>query len=424
MTASTEPATSSAIPVSVEDVERARAAIHGRVHRTPLVLAPRFPGLPEVPVYLKLENLQRTNSFKLRGATNRIAQLTDDEVRRGVIAASAGNHAQGVALAARERGTPATIVMARTASPLKVTSTQRLGATVILHGADYEEASEEALRRAREGGLTYIHPFDDPYVIAGQGTVGREILEDLPSVRRIIVGVGGGGLAAGIAAAVHDHRPAVEVVGVQPRGSSTLARALSEGHVVSGGPPRTFADGLATRHVGQLPFEILRAVGAKAIEVDDTAIARAAFLLLEQAKVLAEGAGAAPLAALLEHPELADPSPVVLVVSGGNLDPFLLDRILFIGLSAEGRLLRLRAALRDAPGRLAEFLAIAAEARANVRHIVHDRDSPDRPPGEVTVEVELEVQDRAHAAQVLAAYRTKGGPVEELPGPGGPVAPS
>lgn len=417
MTEGSARAASEASTVSVADIERAWKAIRAHVRRTPLVEAPRFPGLPEGSVYLKLENLQRTNSFKLRGATNRIARLPEEAARRGVIAASAGNHAQGVALAARTRGIPATIVMARTASPLKVASTRRLGATVVLHGGDYEEASEEATRRAKADGLTYIHPFDDLDVIAGQGTLGREILEDLPGVRRIVAGVGGGGLVAGLASAVQDHRPPVEVVGVQPRGAGTLVASLAEGHVVVGGPPNTIADGLATRHIGDLPFRILRDRGVKAFEVDDTSIARAAFLLLEQAKVLAEGAGATPLAALLEHPELAQDGPVVLVVSGGNLDPFLLDRILFIGLSAEGRLLRLRAGLKDAPGRLAEFLGVAAASDANVRHIVHDRESPDRPPGEVAVEVELEVQDRRHAESVLAAYRDRGWGVEELPRP-------
>ncbi|MCI4317213.1 MAG: threonine ammonia-lyase [Thermoplasmata archaeon] len=408
--------TSGARTVTLADVERARGAIRGQVRHTPLVEAPRFPGLPDVPIYLKLENLQRTNSFKVRGATNRIAQLTEAEARKGVIAASAGNHSQGVALAARTRGVPATIVMARTASPMKVAATRALGATVILHGADYDEAHEEAIRRSVGEGLTYIHPFDDPFIIAGQGTVGLEIMEDLPEVRRVIAGVGGGGLVAGIAVAVKGIRPEVDVVGVQPTGSDTLRASLAQGHVVVGGRPNTFADGLATRHVGDLPYQIIRALGVKAVTVDDRTIARAAFLLLEQAKVLAEGAGATPLAALLQHPELAADGPIVLVVSGGNLDPFLLDRILFIGLSAEGRLLRLRSALRDTPGRLAEFLHVAAEASANVRHIVHDRESPGRVPGEVSVDLELEVRDADHAEEVLRTYRGKGWAVQRVPG--------
>jgi threonine dehydratase len=413
-------AASSSVPAAVArpetvrlaDVEAAAVAIRDVARRTPLIRAPRFPGLPDVPVYLKLENLQRTGAFKIRGATNRLAQLSPAEAARGVIAASAGNHAQGVALAAQLRGIPATIVMARSASPLKVRSTRALGAEVILHGANYDEAHEEAVRRARAGGLTYIHPFDDPWVIAGQGTVGLEIVEDLPEVRRVIAGVGGGGLLAGIAVAVQGRCPGTEIVAVQPSGADTLRASLSAGRVIVGDAPTTFADGLATRHVGELPLRLLSAAKTRGIAVDDRAIARAAFLLLEQAHVLAEGAGAAPLAAVLEHPELVADGPTVLVISGGNLDPFLLDRILFIGLSAEGRLLRLGAALRDTPGRLAEFLAVAAAAGANVRHIVHDRESPDRVPGEVTVEVELEVRDAQHADEVVAHFRATGWAVE------------
>ena len=412
-------ATASGSTVELADVERAAEVVRGAVVRTPLIESPKFLGADAPTVYLKLENLQRTGAFKLRGATNKLAQLTAEEARRGVIAASAGNHAQGVAFAARARGIPATIVMARSASPLKVRATEALGAKVVLHGVDYEEAHEEAARLAAAEGLTEIHPFDDPFVIAGQGTVGLEIVEDLPDVQRIIVGVGGGGLASGIAVAARGRRPAVEIICVQPAGADTLKASLAQGKIVVGGAPSTFADGLATRHVGDLPFRLLRAHGAKSVVVDDRAIARATFLLLEQAKLIVEGAGAAPLAALLAHPELADGGRTVLVLSGGNLDPFLLDRILFIGLAAEGRLLRIRAGLRDVPGRLREFLEVAASASANVRHIYHDRDSPDRGPGEVTVELELEVRDPEHAEEVVRAYHDRGWVVERRTPPAG-----
>jgi threonine dehydratase len=396
------------IPVTLADVEAAARTIAGKVVRTPMIRAPRFPGLPDIPIYLKLENLQHTGAFKLRGATHRIAQLTPEEAKRGVIAASAGNHAQGVAWAARARGVPATIVMGETASPLKVSLTRALGARVILKGADYDEAHDYSVRLATEERLTYIHPYDDPFIVAGQGTVGLEILDDLPDTRRIISGVGGGGLLAGIAAAVRGRGSSAEIVGVQPKGSDNLRPSLEAGHVILGSRPWTFADGLATRQIGDLPFRVLRAADARAVTVDDRTIARAAFLLLEQAKVLAEGAGAIGLAALLEHDSLSNEGPVVLVISGGNLDPFVLDRILFIGLAAEGRLLRLRAPLRDLPGQLEKFLAVPAREGANVRHIHHDRESPDRPPGEVTVEVELEVRDAAHGEAVESAYRHEG----------------
>jgi threonine dehydratase len=414
-------------PVPLAAVEAAARTLAGRVVRTPLVRAPRFPGLPDVEVYLKLENLQWTGAFKLRGALNKILSLTPEEGARGVVAASAGNHAQGVAWAARTLGIPATIVMPENASPLKVSRTRALGARVVLHGADYEEAHEHAVRIAADEGKTYIHPFDDATVIAGQGTVGLEILDDLPNVRRIVVGVGGGGLLAGIAAAVRGRGSSAELVGVQPAGADTLRGSLAEGRVLVGSRPTTFADGLATRHIGDLPLRILRAAGARAVVADDRTIARATFLLLEHAKVLAEGAGATPLAGVLEHPELVADGPVVLVVSGGNLDPFVLDRILFIGLAAEGRLLRLRTPLKDVPGALEQFLDVARTEAANVRHILHNRESPDRPPGEVSVEAELEVRDAEHGDSVERAYRDRGWPVERVPlgaGPPNPVTPA
>jgi threonine dehydratase len=403
------------MPVRLDEIEQARRTIADAIVATPLIRAPRFPGLPDVPVYLKLENFQRTGAFKLRGATNRIAQLTPDQAKRGVIAASAGNHALGVAWAARARGVPATIVVAETASPFKVSLTRSLGARVILHGSDYDEAHDYSVKLAEEEQLTYVHPYDDRFIIAGQGTVGLEILDALPDVRRILVGVGGGGLFAGISAAVRGRGSSADLVGVQPKGCDNLRPSLERGRVVVGSRPATFADGLATRQIGDLPFEILQAAGARAVTVDDRTIARAAFLLLEQVKVLAEGAGATPLAGLLEHPDLAADGPVVLVVSGGNIDPFLLDRILFIGLAAEGRLLRLRAPLKDQPGRLEEFLHVAAQAGANVRQIFHGRESPDRPPGEVTVELELEVRDASQGDAVEAEYRAHGWPVERVP---------
>ncbi|MGC2289603.1 MAG: threonine ammonia-lyase [Thermoplasmata archaeon] len=400
-----------ALPVRLEDVEAAARRISGVILRTPLIPAPPIPGLPSTGVFLKLENLQRVGAFKLRGATNRILSLSDAEAAHGVVAASAGNHAQGVAYAARHRGIPATIVMARGASPSKVSATRALGARVVFHGGDFEEADAEALRLSKEEGFVYVHPFNDPEVIAGQGTVALEILNDLPTTRRIIAGVGGGGLLAGITVAAKETNPAVEIVGVQPAGADTLRASMDQGRVVVGGRPNTFADGLATRHIGDRPFQIFEHYGIKAVSVDDRAIARAVFLLLENAKLLTEGAGAVSLAAVLAHPELLENGPTVLVISGGNLDPFLLDRILWIGLSAEGRLLRIRAPLRDKPGQLAELLGIAAGLSANVRHIVHDREAPDRPPGEVTVEVELEVRDATHATEVLRAYHDKGWPV-------------
>lgn len=397
------------------DVATARERTRGEVVRTPLVRAPEIPGSRGEPVYLKLENLQLTGAFKIRGALNKIASLSAEERARGVVAASAGNHAQGVAWAARRFGIPATIVMGTHASPLKVSATRALGATVVLFGNDYDDAYDRAREMAKEEGRTFVHPYDDPLIIAGQATVAEEIREDLPNVARIVAGVGGGGLLSGIASSMRRAGSSAEIVGVQPSGASNLAPSLAAGRVIVGPRPNTFADGLATRHIGDLPFRILSAARARAIAVDDRSIARAAFVLLERAKTLAEGAGAAGWAAVLEHPELCKNGPTVVVISGGNLDPFVLDRILFIGLAAEGRLLRLSSPISDVPGRLAAFLAVAGEAQANVRHIRHGREVPDRPPGEVTVELDLEVRDSSHGKRVLDLYQKQGWSVREIP---------
>ncbi|EQD36851.1 threonine dehydratase catabolic, partial [mine drainage metagenome] len=236
-----------ALPVSLSAVEAAARRIDRRVLRTPLVRAPELPGLPEVPIYLKLENLQTTGSFKLRGALNKVLGLSDADAARGVVAASAGNHAQGVAWAARARGIPATIVMAQNASPLKVRRTRALGAEVILYGADYDEAHDRSVEIARDQHRAYVHPFDDPEVIAGQGTIGLEILDELPDVELIVAGVGGGGLLAGIASAVRGRGRPTRLLGVQPSGADTLRASLREQRVVVGPRPTTFADGLATR---------------------------------------------------------------------------------------------------------------------------------------------------------------------------------
>jgi len=402
--------------VTLEQIRTAARGLAGQILPTPLIRAPRFPGLESVELYLKLENLQWTGSFKLRGALNCLAHLPEGTLRRGVVAASAGNHAQGVAYAGRAKGIPVTIVMARTASPLKVAATRSLGATVILEGTNYDEAKQFALALAHREDRAFIPAFDDPRVIAGQGTVGLEILEALPNTAAIVAGVGGGGLLAGVAVAARAlGGPKLRVIGVQPAGVDSLRPALEAGRVVTVPPPRTFADGLATREVGRLPLEILTRARAEAWVVRDTEIARASFLLLEQAKVLAEGAGSAPLAGLLNPTGPLPEGPIVAIISGGNLDPFLLDRVLWYGLVAEGRLLRLRTLLGDRPGRLNSFLEVAARQGANVRQIHHEREAPGGGPTEVRVEIELEVEGPDHADHLLAAYRAEGWNVEPIP---------
>lgn len=397
------------------DIASAEQRIRGEVIRTPLIRAP--PGLEtsSTPVYLKLENFQRGGAFKIRGAMNKIASLSDAERARGVITASSGNHAQGVGWAARRFGVPATIVMAERASPLKVRATEALGARIIRHGRDYDDAYAHALQVGREEGLTFVHPYDDPWIIAGQATVGREILEDLPSVRRVIAGVGGGGLLSGIASALRQAGSTAEVVGVQPSGSSTLKPSLADGRLVVGPPPDTFADGIATRHLGRLPFSILSEANARAVVVDDTTIAWAVFLLLERGRIVAEGAGASPLAATLVEPNLLEDGPVVLVVSGGNLDPYLLGRILEVGLISEGRLLRLRVRLPETGAGVTDFLSVASENRARVRDIVPGETDRSRGGAGPSVEVDLEVRDVDHGLEVVQRYRDRGWDVVPIP---------
>jgi threonine dehydratase len=388
------------------EVEEARRNLAGVALNTPLLEAPPLPGIPGGRLWLKLETLQRTGSFKIRGASNRMAHLSADQARRGVITASAGNHGQGVAYAARARGIPATIVMPKDASPSKVLATEAMGARVVLAGADYQEAWEVCQSLRDREGLTLVHPFDDPAVIAGQGTIGLEILESLPSVGTVVAGVGGGGLLAGLAVALHAVRPEVRLVGVQAAAAGSLKASLLAGAVLEGPPPSTFADGIATRKVGDLTFRILREHSVRAVEVSEGELARAIFLLLERAHLLTEGAGAAPLAALLAHPELLDENaPTVAVLSGGNLDAFLLDRILWAGLASDGRILHLRVPLRDRPGALAALLSTVAATGANVYTIRHDRESPTLPPGQASVELELEVRDPGQGERVLAALK-------------------
>lgn len=408
------------LPIDSKDIEEAKRTIHGRVLRTPLVPANSWGGTPG-SLYLKLENLQRTGSFKIRGATNKIAHLTPEEARNGVITASAGNHAQGVALAARERGIKATIVMPEGASPTKVSATQALGAEIVLKGADYKGAYAEAERLCKEKGLTYIHAYNDPLVLAGQATLGLEICEDLPQVGTVVAGVGGGGLLAGIAVALMclPNRP--RIVAVQPSSVATLKRAVGSSEDYTAPPGRTIADGLATREIGKLPLSILREVKIETVEVDEDSIADAMFYLLEKEHVVAEGSGAASIAALMSRPEIMSSGPVAAVISGGNVDPFLLDSIIWRGLAAKGRILRVITVLPDRPGQLAAFLKKVGELGANVQRVRHDRISPLIEPGEVSIEVELEMRDKAHSKETLDKLRKEGFRVElvGLSGPSG-----
>ncbi len=393
--------------VSVDDVRAARALLEGVSRVTPMegsrALSERVGG----PVWLKCENLQRTGSFKIRGAYVRIARLTDDERAHGVVAASAGNHAQGVALAAALLGCRATVFMPEAAPLPKVAATRAYGAEVRLHGATVDETLLEAAKFAEETGAIFIHPFDHADVIAGQGTVGLEILEQCPDVKTIVVGVGGGGLISGIAAAVKAVRPDIVVVGAQAEGAASYSPSLAAGEPLRLRAMATMADGIAVGRPGDVPFAHVQALVDRVVEVDDDALARALLLSLERAKLLVEPAGAAALAALMEHPTAFEP-PVVCVLSGGNIDPLLLMKVVRHGLIAGGRFLSMRVRVPDRPGALAGLLAVLAEAGANVLDVEHQRTGKTLHLDEVEVEMQLETRGAEHADVVVRALADEG----------------
>jgi threonine dehydratase len=334
--------------VQADDIVAARELLIDVISPTPMLYSRVLSEQAGGPVYLKCENLQRTGSFKVRGAYTRIARLSDAERGRGVVAASAGNHAQGVAFAAGLLGAAATVVMPERAPLPKVEATRGYGASVILHGSSVEDALEEALRFSERTGAVFIHPFDHPDIVAGQGTLGFEIIEQCPGVRSILVPVGGGGLAAGIAVAVQSLDPAVKVVGVQASAVPGLIASVAAGGPVQVVGAPTMADGIAVQRPGDIPFAILAGAGVRVVAVSETALARALLLCLERAKQVVEPSGAAGVAALLEGLGDVEP-PVVIVLSGGNIDPLLLSKLLRHGLSAAGRFLRLRRCSRCSP---------------------------------------------------------------------------
>ncbi len=394
--------------VTIEDVREAARVIAGKVSRTPLVHSQTLSRAFGAEVYLKLENLQKTGSFKLRGAANKILARRREVGPAGVVAASAGNHAQGVALAAREAGVAATVVMPRWASITKQEATRAYGGNVVIHGASVEESLERARELAREG-RTFIHPFDDGDIMAGQGTVALEILEELPRVDVLMVPVGGGGLISGIAAVLKALRPEAALVGVQAQACPSAAAALAAGRPVSVEARPSLADGIGVRQVGEKTLEMLRRWVDRVVTVEEEQIAAAMLMLLERRKVLAEGAGAAPLAALLNGSVILERGrTAVLVISGGNVDSPLLDRILRRGMMKNGRIMRLSVSLGDVPGSLARLLAVVARLEANVLHIVHDRQARGLPMGVTCVDLELETRGHDHVSAVARELRLAG----------------
>jgi len=398
-------------------IRDAGALLRGVVHRTPLSLSATFSRLVGAPVHLKTENLQRSGSFKVRGAYVCIRRLGAAERGKGVVAASAGNHAQGVALAAAAAKLQATILMPRHAPMAKVMATEGYGARVLLQGETYDEAAERAKALAAETGATYIHAFDHPDVIAGQGTVGLEIAEDLPEVGTVVVPVGGGGLVSGVAVAVKGLRPGARVVGVQAEGAAALLASRRAGQPVTLEDPSTIADGIAVKRPGSLTFEIIQRTVDDLVTVSDEEIASTILLCLERGKLLVEGAGAAALAALLHGRVKPEPAPAVAILSGGNIDSNFLTRILSKGLAKAGRYLQLEVPVVDRPGALKALLAVVAEEQVNVVSVSHDRLDPRVPVDRVEVYLTLETRDAAHARRLLQALRRQGYAVRRRAGP-------
>jgi threonine dehydratase len=389
--------------VTLKDVEEAAGVLAGVIRRTPLDTSRTLGELSGMDLYLKMENLQRTGSFKLRGAYNKISSLTDSERRKGVVAASAGNHAQGVAHAATLLDTRSTIVMPETASPAKIDATKGYGARVVLHGSSFDETVEMAKRLSTKEGSTFVHPFDDPKVIAGQGTVALEMLDSQPDLGALIVPVGGGGLIAGMAVAAKALSPKTRVIGVQSQAYPGMYMAFKTARIVPFKAEETIADGIAVRHPGKLDYKLIRRLVDDFVLVSDTRIAEAEFLMLERMKTVAEPAGAVGVAACLAGLVKAKGERCGVVVSGGNIDMYILDQVVAKGLEKAHRLLRVRITLSDKPGALSDILAVVAQARANVISVEHERVGRDVPIGRAEVTLNLETQNMEHTKSLVSA---------------------
>ena len=389
------------------EIEAARNKIRRAILRTPTVYSDTLSRLTGKEIFLKLENLQKTGSFKMRGAYYKLSMLTPPMRKLGVVAASAGNHAQGVALASSILGIRSTIVMPEGVSLAKQMATQSYGGEVLLFGQTTDEALGYA-KRLVKGGKTLIHPFDDEQVIAGQGTIGLEILEETPDVEAIIVPVGGGGLISGIATIVKEKKPKVKIIGVQSVHAPSAYTSWVKKKIVETKVRPTLADGIAIRRVGEITFPLIQKGVEEIVTVNENEIASAILMLMERKRIVAEGAGATPLAALLSRRLTMRLKKIVLVISGGNIDVNLLDRIIEKGLAQTGRLVRFSILLRDVPGALARLSGLVAQQRANILHIVHERAAKDIPIGFSKVILVLETRGSNHIHEIRKGLEGKG----------------
>ncbi|MFZ5817520.1 MAG: threonine ammonia-lyase [Bacillota bacterium] len=401
--------------VTLADVRQAQAVIDGQVKATPMIHIPSISSQFGLPIHFKAENLQRAGSFKIRGAINKIYSLSDEEKSRGVIAASAGNHAQGVALAAQSLGIRATICMPEGAPISKIDATQGYGAEVVLHGLTYDDAYQKARELQAEHGFTFIHGFDDPYTIAGQGTIGLEILQELPDLETVLVPIGGGGLMSGVALAIKSLKPSVRVVGIQAAGAPAIYLSHQKGDLVYTDVVRTIADGIAIKRPGTLNWEMIHRYVDEVVLVDEEEIAQSILYLLERAKLMVEGAGAVGMAAILGNHVPNLKGPVCVVLSGGNIDVNILSRIIERGLVKAGRYVKLSTFVPDRPGGLQRLLATVAHAGANVIQVHHERWLNKVTIGEVEIDLALETRNAQHVEQIIALLKAEGYHVSVIP---------
>ncbi|AKU06600.1 MULTISPECIES: threonine ammonia-lyase [Haloferax] len=401
--------------LTLDDVRAARERVEAVARWTPLEYSHTFSEMTGAEVYLKLENSQRTGSFKIRGATNRITTLSDEEKDAGVVTASAGNHAQGVALAASRAGVNSKIVMPEYAPISKVKATERYGGDVVLYGNDYDEAQAKAHEIEADEGRTYVHAFDDEYVMAGQGTIGLEIAEDCPDLDTVVVPIGGGGLISGISTAIKAQFPDARVIGVQAEQASSAADSLNKGSIQTIDEVDTIADGIAVRRIGDKPFEVIRERVDEVVTVSDEEIAVALTYLLERSKTLVEGAGAVALAALVfQKFDYEEGEVVVPALCGGNIDMNTLTTVVMRGLVETGRYLKIRTELKDRPGSLEQLIEIIAAEKANIYAVRHDRTSRKIALNATEVEIDLEMRGPDHVDSLLGELRDAGYDVEVL----------
>src|SRR5271163_1749158 len=397
-----------AFDVSLSGIERARERIREFIFLSPCLRSAALTRMTGQEIYLKMDNLQRTGAFKERGALNKLLTLTEDEKRRGVIAASAGNHAQAVAYHSTQRGIRSQIVMPLMTPLGKVAATRGFGAEVVLCGANYDEACAEAILRAETEGMTFLHPFDDPEVIQGQGSIGLEILEQAPQIEAVVVPIGGGGLIGGVACAIKETNPRVRVIGVQTERLPSMLRAAEAGQPVTVPAEATIADGIAVRRAGEHTLPLVQRYVDELVTVDEEEIANAILVLLEREKTLAEGAGAVALASLLQHKTSLNGQRTAVLVCGGNIDVSLLARIIERGLVKDGRRTRLRVHLADRPGALHQLTKILSDQRANIVETLHNRAYYGVNLGDTVIDITLETRGASHITQIADALSVEG----------------